>query len=132
MFVTFQPRVIQFCNDIRELLALGFNLPDQLIKYSQHAAKFISYARQLQQIAAFHNTVGDRMIPCQRPIMLKNAIELSQLVKSKSVSWSDEASVSEFISKMQAAVSRLSHDNNLLAGYYENSIKIVSFFLLLA
>lgn len=126
MFVTFQPKVIQLCNDIRELQALGYDIPDQLSKYSKHATRFISYARHLQQIASFHNTVGDRMVPCQRPIMLNNAKELSLLVKSKSISWNNEDSVAQYISSLQSAVNKLSHDNNLLLGYHENTVRIVS------
>lgn len=126
MFVTFNPMFINFCNDVREFEALGYRVPTELHTCARHASKFISHARHLQQIASFHNTVGDRMVPCQRPIMLKNAVELSRLVKSESVSWNDEASVTRYIAMLQAAVNKLSHDNNLLTGYHMNAIKIVS------
>lgn len=126
MLVTFNPQFINFCNDVREFEALGFRIPDQLKNTARHASKFITHARNLQQIAAFHNTVGDRMVPCQRPIMLKNAMDLARLVKSESVSWNDEESVVRYISTLQTAVNRLSHDNNLLTSYHNNAIKIVS------
>lgn len=126
MLVTFNPQFITFCNDVIEFEALGFRIPEQLKNTARNASKFISHARHLQQIAAFHNTVGDRMVPCQRPIMLKNAMELSRLVKSESVSWNDETSVVRYISVLQAAVNKLSHDNNLLTSYHNNAIKIVS------
>ena len=36
---------------------------------------------QLQKIANFHNTIGDRIIASQRPMMLEAALALSKLVR---------------------------------------------------
>lgn len=83
MRVTFDGQLITFCLDYKELEVLGFRLPAHLKHVVVHAQRFIRHARQLQQIAAFHNTIGDRMIPCQRPIMLKQAIELARLVQGE-------------------------------------------------
>ncbi len=83
-------------------------------------------ARRLQQIATFHNTIGDRIIPCQRPILLKNAMELSKLVRSESVAWNDEDSANRYVGVLQNAVSSLSRDNTYLAGQHEDTKKIVS------
>ncbi len=44
-------------------------------------AKKSGQAIQLQKIANFHNTIGDRMIISQRPMMLEAAVGLAQLVK---------------------------------------------------
>lgn len=126
MRVTFNPKLVTFCNDVREFENLGYRVPIELRESATHAKKFMSYARSLQQIASFHNTIGDRMIPCQRPIMLKNAMELSNLVKSESVAWNDEESVSRYVSVLQTAVQKLSKDNAILAGYHEQAKKTVS------
>lgn len=125
MKVTFNPKIVTFCNDIREFENLSCKVPIELRDTATHALKFMSYARQLQLIASFHNTIGDRMIPCQRPIMLKNAVELSNLVKSESVAWNDEQSVSQYVSVLQIAVHKLSKDNALLFGFHEQAKKIV-------
>lgn len=125
MQVTFKPKLVTFCYDCREMESLGFRIPIELRDTAVHANKFMGYARRLQQVANFHNTIGDRMIPCQRPIMLKNAIELSKLVQSESVKWNDEESVNRYVSKMQVAVSKLSNDNTFLVGQHEQFKKIV-------
>lgn len=91
-----------------------------------NAIKFQGHARKLQQIATFHNTIGDRMVPCLRPIMLKNAIELSNLVRSESVAWNDEESVERYISTLQVSVNNLSRDNTVLTEYHEKTKQIVS------
>lgn len=126
MTVTYNPKLLIFCQDIRYLKNFGFhNIPSELIKYGNIGRKYIKYAKNLQQISNFHNTIGDRIIPCQRPIMLKNAMELSNLVKSQSVSWNDEESVKKYILVLQDAINTLSRDNNLLSGYHENMKKSV-------
>lgn len=81
MRVTYAEQLITFCFDVKELEVLGFRVPAHLKHVVSHAQRFIRPARQLQQIAAFHNTIGDRMIPCQRPIMLKQAVELARMVQ---------------------------------------------------
>ncbi|XP_001847712.2 cytoplasmic dynein 2 heavy chain 1 [Culex quinquefasciatus] len=125
MKVTFGPKIVTFCDEARHLQNLGLKLDPEIQKSITHSTKFISYARRLQQIALFHNTIGDRMIPCQRPIMLKNAMEFANLVKSESVSWNDEDSVERYITSLQDAIKRLSKDNNALTGYHEQAKKSV-------
>lgn len=126
MTVTYNPKLLIFCQDIRYLKNFGFsNIPSELLKYGTIGRKYIKYAKNLQQISNFHNTIGDRIIPCQRPIMLKNAMELSNLVKSQSVSWNDEESVQKYILVLQGAINTLSRDNNLLSGYHETMKKSV-------
>lgn len=126
MQVTFKPKLVTFSQDVRELESLGFRIPIELRETALHAIKFMGFARRLQQIATFHNTIGDRMIPCQRPIMLKNAMELSKLVQSESVAWNDEESVNRYVSTLQNAVSKLSRDNSFLAGQHEEAKNIVN------
>ncbi|BFF95328.1 cytoplasmic dynein 2 heavy chain 1 [Drosophila madeirensis] len=125
MRVTFNPKLVTFCQDVREFENLGYNVPLELRAAATHAAKYMCYARRLQQIATFHNTIGDRMIPCQRPIMLKNALELQRLVQSETVAWQDESSVQRYVNILQAAVSKLSADNTLLVGYHEQAKRTV-------
>lgn len=127
MLVTFRPALVMFCSDVREFEDYGFRIPIELRQTAMHAIKFMGYARKLQQIATFHNTIGDRMIPCVRPIMLKNALELSNLVRSESVAWNDEESVERYVSVLQVAVNNLSRDNSILTEYHEKAKSIVSF-----
>lgn len=71
------------------------------------------------QIANFHNTIGDRMIPSQRPMMLASALELSKLVQEQEVvSWGDIQSVEKYVENLKAAVEKLSEQNTFLASYH--------------
>lgn len=125
MQVTFKPKLVVFCSDVREFEELGFRIPIELRNTALHAIRFMGYARKLQQIATFHNTIGDRMIPCVRPIMLSTALKLSNLVRSESVAWNDELSVERYVSTLQIAVDNLSRDNDILTEYHEKAKTIV-------
>lgn len=126
MQVTFRLKLVVLCSDVREFENLGFRIPIELRNAAIHAVQFMGHARKLQQIATFHNTIGDRMIPCLRPIMLQNALKLSNLVRSESVAWNDEGSVERYVSTLQVAVNNLSRDNNLLTEYHEKTKAIVN------
>lgn len=81
------------------------------------------------QIANFHNTIGDRMLPSQRPMMLASALELSRLVQEQEVvSWGDEKSVDEYVNSLKLAVEKLSKENNLLTSYNSQILEKVSVF----
>lgn len=125
MMVTFKPKLVTFCSDVRDFENMGYSIPIELRNTAMHAIRFMSYARKLQQIANFHNTIGDRMVACLRPIMLKNALELSNLVRSESVAWNDEESVDRYVSTLQYSVNNLSRDNSILTEYHEKTKAIV-------
>ncbi|KAJ8926455.1 hypothetical protein NQ314_021244 [Rhamnusium bicolor] len=71
------------------------------------------------KIANFHNTIGDRMITSQKPMMLASALELSKLVQEQEVvSWGEEKSVEKYVETLKKAVEKLSKENNLLTTYH--------------
>lgn len=126
MRVTYHEKLLTFCRDIRVLEDEGLKIPTELRAVALHAIKFMNVARKLQQITTFHNTIGDRMVPCLRPVMLKNALELSKLVRSESVAWNDEESVERYINVLQTAVGNLTRDNSFLTEFHEKAKSIVS------
>ena len=65
-----------------------------------------------EKIANFHNTIGDQMIPSQRPMMLEAALALSNLVDDQvNITWSSTEALERYISKLKEAVHRLSREN---------------------
>ena len=77
--------------------------------------------RDLERIANFHNTIGDRMITSQRPLMLDAAVSLAQLVKEQTdMTWNNPDKVQRYITKLQQHVEQLARQNNKLAGFHKN------------
>ncbi|XP_040163455.1 cytoplasmic dynein 2 heavy chain 1 [Anopheles arabiensis] len=125
MKVTFGPKLVTFIDEARHLQNLGLKHTPEIQRNVSHSMRFVAHARRLQQVATFHNTIGGLMVPCIRPIMLKNAMDFSKLVKSESVCWSEEESVERYIDALQESVKRLLKDNNQLTGHHEQARKAI-------
>ncbi|CAH1183888.1 unnamed protein product, partial [Phaedon cochleariae] len=124
MRVNYSPRLVVLISEVRQLKAMGYHIPSVIDDISEHAKKFMKFARILEQIANFHNTIGDRMIPSQKPMMLASALELSKLVQEQEVvSWGDEKSVDKYVGTLKTAVEKLSRENNLLTMYNSQIIE---------
>ena len=88
---------------------------------SEQARKFAKLARDLERIASFHNTIGDRMITSQRPLMLDAAVSLAQLVKEQTdMTWNNPDRVQRYIARLQQHVEQLARQNNKLAAYHKS------------
>ena len=88
---------------------------------SEMARKFAKLARDLERIANFHNTIGDRMITSQRPLMLDAAVSLATLVKEQTdMTWNSPDRVQRYIGRLQQHVEQLARQNNKLAAYHKS------------
>ena len=63
--VSYNPRLIGLSREVRMLSILGFAIPPKILATTDLAKKFARQAKALEQIASFHNTIGDRMITSQ-------------------------------------------------------------------
>ncbi|GAB6032228.1 Cytoplasmic dynein 2 heavy chain 1 [Chamberlinius hualienensis] len=119
MQVTYNSRLECIIREVRQLTILGFNIPLSVKKICDLAKKFSKQAKQLQQIANFHNTIGDQMLASQRPLMLEAAIRLENIVQQqKGIRWNDLAALDEYIKNLQELVEKLSKENRRLRGYH--------------
>lgn len=109
MRVNFDPRLTTLIREARGLAGQGVELPREVKDLVERASALTGRARALEQIANFHNTIGDRMIPSQKPLMLVTALELAGAVKEQSgVAWSDPRAVDAFTNRLRELVSWLS------------------------
>ena len=100
---------------------------------SEQARKFAKLARDLERIASFHNTIGDRMITSQRPLMLDAAVSLAQLVKEQTdMTWNNPDRVQRYIARLQQHVEQLARQNNKLAAYHKSIGEKVSTYIFYA
>nr|XP_022905741.1 cytoplasmic dynein 2 heavy chain 1 [Onthophagus taurus] len=124
MKVNYSSRLVTLVNEVRQLSAMGYRIPNNIEETADLARKFMKYAKVLEQIANFHNTIGDKMIISQRPMMLASAVNLSKLVQEEEVVyWEDVNSVEKYIDKLKGAVEKLSNQNNMLTSFHHQVIK---------
>lgn len=107
MRVTYDPRLMTLIREARALSGEGVELflPREIRDLVDRAASLAGRARALQQVATFHNTIGDRMVPSQRPLMLTIALELARAVQEQSgVVWSDPHLVDVYTARLKELV----------------------------
>ena len=99
---------------------MGYNVPQKIVSTAELAKRFGHQAKLLEQIANFHNTIGDRMITSQRPMMLEAAFGLATLVKDQSgMTWNNTKEVDKYIIRLKQHVDKLARQNNKLATHHK-------------
>ncbi|XP_011311295.1 cytoplasmic dynein 2 heavy chain 1 [Fopius arisanus] len=116
MKVNYDPRLTQLVKEARALSGQGIELPREIRDLVERAGALGGRARALQQVANFHNTIGDRMVPSQRPLMLTTALELARAVHEQSgVVWSDLHAVDVYTARLREFVRKFARQNSELA-----------------
>lgn len=116
MKVNYDPRLTALVKEARALAGQGIELPREIRDLVERAGALTGRARALQQVANFHNTIGDRMIPSQRPLMLTTALELARAVQEQSgVVWSDLNAVDAYTNRLREFVRKFARQNSELA-----------------
>ncbi|KZC10148.1 Cytoplasmic dynein 2 heavy chain 1 [Dufourea novaeangliae] len=127
MRVTYDPRLMTLIREARALSGQGVELPREVKDLVERAGSLAGRARALQQVATFHNTIGDRMVPSQRPLMLTTALELARAVQEQSgVVWSDPLAVDAYTARLKELVRKFAQQNSDLAGKHCSLRDLVS------
>ncbi|KAL4719923.1 hypothetical protein ACJJTC_014408 [Scirpophaga incertulas] len=117
--VQYDARVVRAEREARSLAALGLPAPANLATALATLTDSLCYAQRLHQVASFHNTLGERMIPSTRPMMLQAALELSALVQDhKAVYWHDLQQLANYTEKLMNAVLTLESQNTYLTNQH--------------
>jgi dynein heavy chain 2 len=126
MEVTYNPHLTRICEETQQLLVMGYEVPGIVTELVSKAKRFSKQARELDQIATFHNTIGDRMIPSQRPMMLDTAVALSKLVAEQhDVVWSNSEQVQKYVELLKSKVTELAKHNGYLSSLHISICKKV-------
>ncbi|CAL4070442.1 unnamed protein product [Meganyctiphanes norvegica] len=116
MKVNYNPRLVGLIKEVSQLGLLGHKIHPKIINTSKLAHKFMKQAKYLEEIANFHNTIGDQMIPSQRPMMLEAALALAGLVQEQTtLTWRNTEQLDEYIGRLKQATHRLARENKKLA-----------------
>ena len=119
MKVSYNRRLVGLSTEVRVLSSQGYTIPSKILATTDMAKRFVKQARDLEKIASFHNTIGDRMITSQRPMMLEAAVSLANLVKEQTdMTWNNTDKVQRYIEKLKQHVDQLARQNNKLASYH--------------
>lgn len=76
------------------------------------AKKLYKFGLILKQVANFYEDIGTQMIPCQKPMMLKDAEEFERVLKNpkdsmgNEITWKNVLAISGYIKRLE----KVSHD----------------------
>ncbi|CAG9563607.1 unnamed protein product [Danaus chrysippus] len=102
--------------EARALLAAGLPPPPGALT---GLTASLRYARALHQVASFHNTLGERAVSSTRPMLLRAALQLANLVAdNRPPSWSDERALHEYTQQLKEKVMELEKQNNYLTSQH--------------
>eukprot|EP01049_Picozoa_sp_SAG25_P002666 SAG25_NODE_143_length_14049_cov_6.050817_1_plen_2680_part_10 len=130
--VNYSGKLVSLLREVRQLQALGFSVPAEVVKATTEADKFYRLAVTLKQVANFYNSIGRQMLEFQKPMLIEPAKAFEAVISSKqdaSLAWDNVASLEAYIAKLQAAASELTVRNRRLRLAHESLMeKVVALF----
>ncbi|KAI9364365.1 dynein heavy chain and region D6 of dynein motor-domain-containing protein [Zopfochytrium polystomum] len=83
LVVNFEESYVAYIKECRQLLSLGFSVPNNVIEAMDSAKRFFRYGVVLKQVAHFYNTIHEQMLPCQHAMLLDHAKAFEHIVKEQ-------------------------------------------------
>ena len=77
--VNYSDRLVRFLREVRQLVALGFKMPQAVQWNADIAHKFYRHGVVLKQVANFYNTIDTQIVRSQKPLLLDYALQFEQL-----------------------------------------------------
>ncbi|XP_071483964.1 LOW QUALITY PROTEIN: cytoplasmic dynein 2 heavy chain 1-like [Diadema antillarum] len=137
--VSYSERLVTLMREVRQLQALGYPVAAKIQHTAATAQKFYKHGVILKQVAHFHNSIAEQMIPSQRNMMLQSALAFERIIKNPragskdegkgkvQVTWDNPKELEEYITKLQGAAEKLTTENRRLRKWhYTVSEKVVS------
>ncbi|XP_063970614.1 cytoplasmic dynein 2 heavy chain 1 [Lytechinus pictus] len=139
LIVSYSERLVTLMREVRQLQALGYPVAAKIQHTAAIAQKFYKHGVILKQVAHFHNSIAEQMIPSQRNMMLQSALAFERIIKNPrtgskdsgqgkvQITWENPKELEEYITKLQAAAEKLTTENRRLRKWHHTvSDKVVS------
>eukprot|EP01063_Lacrimia_lanifica_P011176 TRINITY_DN1797_c1_g1_i1.p1 TRINITY_DN1797_c1_g1~~TRINITY_DN1797_c1_g1_i1.p1 ORF type:complete len:4267 (+),score=1793.68 TRINITY_DN1797_c1_g1_i1:109-12909(+) len=129
LLVNFSERLVELIREVRQLLALGYSVPNTIQRVAQDALRFYRNATVLKQVANFYNTLDKQLIPSTITLLEKPIAAFENVVKGKGsksqISWGDKHEVDGFTLKLRDAAEMLTRENRRLRKVHEEFVGLV-------
>eukprot|EP01061_Rhynchopus_euleeides_P011972 TRINITY_DN21580_c1_g1_i2.p1 TRINITY_DN21580_c1_g1~~TRINITY_DN21580_c1_g1_i2.p1 ORF type:complete len:3556 (+),score=1754.90 TRINITY_DN21580_c1_g1_i2:217-10884(+) len=130
LIVNFSERLVELIREVRQLLALGFAVPEPIQRVAQDALRFYRNATVLKQVANFYNTLDKQLIPSTITLLEKPIANFENVVKGKGskaqISWGEKGEADSFTLKLKDAAELLTRENRRLRKVHEELVNLVS------
>ncbi|GLI62890.1 cytoplasmic dynein 1b heavy chain [Volvox africanus] len=120
----FNDQLVLLLREVRQLQSLGFGVRKDILNEVEVANKFYRYGMVLKQRANFYNNIATEMVPCQKPMMLKDALEFEKVLmnpkdgQGKEITWRNAAALDGYVRRLNEVADRLAEKNRTLRKWH--------------
>ena len=120
----YNSELVSLLREVRQLSALGFTVRRDIATEAETARKFYRHGMVLRQVANFYNNIASEMIPCQKPMMLDDAVKFESVLTNpkdglgKVITWNNPMALETYIGKLQNVASVLTDKNRRLRKWH--------------
>ncbi|GFR50179.1 hypothetical protein Agub_g12346, partial [Astrephomene gubernaculifera] len=120
----FNDQLVLLLREVRQLQSLGFPVRKEILNEVEVANKFYRYGMVLKQRANFYNNIATEMVPCQKPMMLKDAVDFEKVLmnpkdaQGKEITWRNAAALDGYVRRLNEVADRLAEKNRTLRKWH--------------
>ena len=128
--LSFSDRWESLLCEVKQIHALGLPVNMKVQQNCRKAARFYRAGVLLHQVASFYNSIGSKMIPSTKPMLLKKAIEFEALIKNiakneKQMKWENPDELEKFARSLQACSEDFKQANDQIIQKHSELKKLV-------
>jgi dynein heavy chain 2 len=119
--VRFHDDLLVFLEEVRLLSSVKISVPQKISELAKQVQPFYRQALIMQKVAMFYNNMSDRILKCQKPMLIQAALEFEQCVKqSRNL---NQKNASTVLANLQQSLSSIMEKNDQLLHEHEILIK---------
>ena len=128
----YNSELVSLLREVRQLSALGFTIRRDIASEADTARKFYRHGMVLRQVANFYNNIASEMIPCQKPMMLDDAVKFESVLTNPKdglgqvITWNNPAALEKYIGKLQGVAGVLTDKNRRLRKWHRTIVDKVT------
>ena len=128
----YNSELVSLLREVRQLSALGFTIRRDIASEADTARKFYRHGMVLRQVANFYNNIASEMIPCQKPMMLDDAVKFESVLTNPKdglgqvITWNNPAALEKYIGKLQGVAGVLTDKNRRLRKWHRTIVEKVT------
>jgi len=121
----FNDQLVVLLREVRQLQSLGFSIKRNILNEVETANRFYRYGMVLKQRANFYNNIATEMIPCQKPMLLQDAMDFEKVLmnpkdsQGKEITWRSAAALEGYVKRLNDVAERLAEKTRQLRKWHD-------------
>lgn len=125
--ITFSIQLEKFAKDAQQFREFGYKITSDIEQIEQHVSVYVSFVRDLRKIVLFYMTVADKILLCQRAMMIAKAKAFTTLLESKQkLTWNDGVdAIGAWIDELKVFMKAFVDENDKLKNLHCQVLEMV-------